>query len=262
MCNPRKVMIYLSRRIEEAWRQSVEQTEQCQADICETGRLNANIMLNEEMGQQSLVMLERVLSGEFEDVPAWERDESGNYIRNLDDAVIRYSPENSNLQIEARLLEKISASANAIQDLCGFTAGEVAAEVVTHYYDDGWGGRTKENVEKEAKIEAERRLDKAIDRLHREQNKEAFFEAEKKAKDEAGKKAKQKLTELANETRKSMQEHLKNVLHNAVSSARYEMNIAIGEAYRQTFLEVVRQNNGSVISDVKTGRVMQLEFEI
>ena len=262
MCNPRKVMINLSKRIEEAWRQSVEETEQCDANICETGRLNANILLNSEMGPQSLIMLERVLSGEFDDFPAWDRDESGNFIRNLDDVVIRYSPENTSLQIEAKLLEKISAKATATQELCGFTAGEVASEVVTHYYDDGWGGRTKDKVEKEAKIQAEKRLDDAINQLHREQNKEAFTIAEKKAKDEATNKAKQKLVKLANETRKAMQENLKIILHNAVSSARYEMNIAIGEAYRQTFLALVEKNHGSVISDTKTGRVMELEFEL
>jgi hypothetical protein len=64
-------MVHLTQSIEESWRRSVEQTAELQENICETGRLQADIQLDKEMGQQALVMLERVLSGEFDSVPAW-----------------------------------------------------------------------------------------------------------------------------------------------------------------------------------------------
>lgn len=255
-------MIHLTRSIEEAWRRSVEETAQFEENICETGRLSADIFLDKEMGQQSLVMLERVLSGEFDAIPAWDRDNSGNFIQNLDDAVIRYSPQSHVLQIEARLLENISAKASATQELCGFTVGEVATEVVKKYYDDGWGGRTKEKVEQEARQEADRRLDAAMEDLHREQNKDAFADAEKKAQKTAEKKAGEKLAKRITEARAAMREQLQLVLHSAVSTARYEMNTVIGETYRQTFLALVENNHGKVISDVKTGRVIEMELEL
>ena len=261
MCNPRKVMIHLARSIEESWRRSVEETAQFQENICETGRLNANIRLDEEMGQQSLVMLERVLSGEFDSVSAWDQDDDGNYIRHLENAIVRYLPKSHVLQIEAQLVRDVSATASASQELCGFTVGEVAAEAVQSYYDDGWGGRTKEKAEAEATQEAKKRLEMAMDALHKEQNQEAFAEAEKKAKASAKKKASDKLAKCIAEVREAMRVQIQHILHDAISTARYEMNIVIGEAYRQTFIALAEQNNGRVISDIKTGRVIDMEIE-
>lgn len=261
MCNPRKVMVHLTQSIEESWRRSVEQTAEFQENICETGRLQADIQLDKEMGQQALVMLERVLSGEFDSVPAWDQDDDGNYVRNLDNAVVRYLPKSHALQIEAQLINDVSAIASGTQEVCGFTVGEVAAEAVTSYYDDGWGGRTKEKAEKEAAQEAARRLDAAMDALHKEQNPEAFAEAEQKARQSAEKKASIQLEKCIAEAREAMRVRIQHILHDAISTARYEMNIVIGEAYRQTFLALALQNNGRVISDIKTGRVIEMELE-
>jgi len=254
-------MIHLTRSIEQAWRRSVEQTEELQSTLCETGRLSATISLNQEMGEQALVMLEKVLSGTFEQVAAWDRDESGNFVRTIDNVLIRYHPDSHNLQIEAQLIQNISSTARATQELCGFTIGDVAAEAVKQYFDDGWGGRTKEKAEKEALVAANQRLDEAIEQLHRDQNELAFQTAENQAKQKAHQLAQETLSQRAAETRKTMQDQLTLMLHHAMDTARYEMNIAIGEAYRQTFIMLALNNNGKIISNVNTGRVIQMELE-
>src|SRR5712692_620758 len=83
MCNPRRVMVNLIRTIEQSWHTLIEQTARVEGQVQELARIATDIPLNAEMGDLALEMLERILRGEFEGYDAWERDNDGNYRRDL-----------------------------------------------------------------------------------------------------------------------------------------------------------------------------------
>lgn len=262
MCNPRKVMIHLARSIEESWRRTVEQTATVSGEAAELGRISADVRLNEEMGDMALVMLERVLSGEFEGFDPWSRDSRGFYCRQMDDVTLIYDPENSRLSIEAQLTESVTAEARAAAEACGFTVGDVAAEAVGRYYDDGWDGHTKKSAKAEAHEEAERSLEDAIEALHRQQNPEEFADAEARARADAEAFAKEELNRLQTRTREALRERLQMTLAQAEKRVYHVMNRAVGEAYRQTLRQIVMDSGGRIITDERDGAIINMELEI
>jgi hypothetical protein len=255
-------MIHLSKAIEEAWRTTVEQVAQAEGEVQELARITADIPLDEEMGDQALTMMERIMQGEFEDYEPWERDDAGNYRRQLKDVVLVYSPGSRQLIVEASLTEQINTEVLATAEAGGFSVGEVAVEAVGRYYDDGWGGRTEEHARQEAQKNAERKLRDAIDSLHREQHAQEIDAATSKAHADATRQANEKLHELRLQTRDSLRQRLQVILADAEDSVYHTMNRLVGESYRRTLIDIVRKNGGRVLSDERTGSVYNLELEL
>ena len=139
MCNPRRVTIHVNHTIEQAWRTTVEQLARTEGEVRELARLNVDIPLSTGIGERALQMLERLLRGEFADYEPWDRDEDGNYRRELGAVTLIYQPGSRQLTVTTGLTEQISAEARAAAEAGGFTVGEVAVEAVGHYYEDGWG---------------------------------------------------------------------------------------------------------------------------
>ncbi len=262
MCNPRRVMINLTQTIEQSWRTLIEQTAQVEGQVQELARIAADIPLDAEMGDLALQMLERILRGEVEGYDAWECDDNGNYRRDLGDIVLVYQPGSHQLLIEARLTELISAEAHATAETSGFTIGEVAVEAVARYYDDGWGQRTEESARTQAETEAKQKLADAIEALHREQHAAQLQTAEAQARVRAEQEAAAALERARIAMRAAMRERLQVLLANAEDRIYHTMNRLVAEAYRQSLIQLVRENGGRVLTDERTGSVMNLELEI
>ncbi len=261
MCNPRRVTINLNEHVEEAWRENVEQTAAASEEVGEIAQISTDIQLDDELGGTALQMLERVLTGEFEGFEAWEQAD-GQYRRQLDDVTLVYDPKTHRLNIETRLTETISAQTTADAEASGFTVGEIVVEALGNYYEDGWGGRTKERASNEAQQEAERKLANAAQQLRREQNREAFDAAEGQAQAEAQTRLEAKMEQLRQETRAALRERLQITLAHAQDGVQEVLNRAIGEAYRQTLLQIVKENGGRVLTDEQTGSVINMELEL
>jgi hypothetical protein len=255
-------MIYLAQAIEQAWRATVEQAALAEDEVGELGRITADIPLDAEMGEQALRMLERILQGEFEDYEPWERDAEGNYRRDLGDVALVYQPGSHQLVVEAALAEAISAEVRATAEASGLTAGEVAVEAIGRYYEDGWGGRTKERAIEEAQAEAEDRLQEAIEALHRQQHAAELEEAEAEARAQAQAEAAAELEHLRAEARQALRRRLQVTLAEAEDRVYHVMNRLVGEAYRRTLIELVQQNGGRVLTDERSGSVINLELEL
>ena len=262
MCNPRRVMIHLARAIEEAWRTTVEQSVTAEGEVQELARIVADIPLDAEMGDRALIMMERLMQGEFEDDGPWDRDAEGNYRRDLGEVVLIYQPGSHQLVVEAALTETISAEARATAETGGFTVGEVAVEAVGRYYSDGWGGRTEERARQEAEAEAERKLAEAVEALHRQQHADELEQAEAEARAEAEAEAAAELERLQAETRQALRERLQVVLAEAEDRVYHTMNRLVGEAYRRTLIEMVQRNGGRILADERSGSVINLEVEL
>ncbi|ETR65308.1 MAG: response regulator receiver domain/DnaJ domain- containing protein [Candidatus Magnetoglobus multicellularis str. Araruama] len=255
-------MIHLAKSIEQAWRQTVEQSASASDEISETGRINAEIRLDAEMGDAALEMLERVMAGDFGYEDPWERDSSGCYIKNVGDVIVTYNPLTHRLNVETQLTESLTAEATATAEACGFTIGNVAVEALGQYYDDGWGGRTKEAALSEAQKKAEEKLSQAIEELNRQQNPETFLNAENKASKTAREKAELELEKMKENARIAMRERIMFILANSEENVNHMINRAVGEAYRQTLRKVVLDSGGRVITDDNTGSIINMELEL
>jgi Skp family chaperone for outer membrane proteins len=255
-------MIHLNRCIEEAWRQTVEQAATASGEVAELARITAHVPLDEEMGDAALVMLERVLAGEFEGFESWARDSTGSFRRDLGEVTIVYDSATHQLAIEARLSELISAEARAAAEASGMTVGQVAVEAMGTYYDDGWGGRTREHALEEAQQDAELRLREAVENLGNEQNRAQLEEARSRAETEAMQQAEQELSRRQEEMRAALRERLQIIMAQAEERVYHVMNRAVGEAYRQTLRQLVLDNGGRILADEQTGSVITLELEL
>lgn len=262
MCNPRRVMIHLDRCIEEAWRQTVEQAATVTGEVAELARLGAQVPLDEEMGDAALLMLERVLRGEFEGFDAWERDDSGRYRRDLGEVMMTYDPATHQLGIEAQLTESVTAEARAAAEASGITIGQVAVEAMGHYYDDGWGGSTRQHALEAAQRDAEQRMREAIESLGREQHRAELEEARQRASAEAERLALEELARRQEALRAALREQLQVIMARAQQRVYHVMNRAVGEAYRRTLIQLVLDNGGRILADEQTGSVINLELEL
>jgi len=262
MCNPRQVLIYLARCIEEAWRRTVEQTASASGAVAEVAHLTADVPLAEEMGDMALEMLERVLAGEYPGFEPWSRDDRGCYWRELDGVTLRYDPAGSQLTIEAHLEQLVTTEARGAAEAAGVTVGEVSVEAVGRYYSDGWGGRTEERATAEAQAEAERKLAEAVETLHREQNRTAIEAAEAQAQIEAQVAAQAMLARRQAEVRAALRAQLQASLARAEERVYHVVNRAVGEAYRQTLRRLVLENGGRVLVDEESGSVINMELEL
>ena len=262
MCNPRRVMIQLSRAIEEAWRTTVEQTARAQAEVEQTARITVDIPLGDEMGDLALEMLERLLRGEFPDYAAWQRDELGQYRRDLGEVTLLYQPGSRQLLVEARLAESISAEVRAAAEVSGFTVGEVAVEAVAGYYEDGWGGRTEERAQAEAQADGARKLAEAVEALHRSRHADELAEAESQAREQAERLAAAELAQRQADMRNALRTRLQGIMANAQERVRHTVNQLAGESCRHALIHLVQENGGRVLSDERSGSVINLELEL
>ena len=263
MCNPRKVMIHVNETIETAWRQLLTEKAAASELLTEQAEISCEIKLAEEMGTAALDVLEQVLAGEYSAVPAWEKDDEGNFYRDFAGITLVYDPLNRQFVLRARLQEMLSAEARAAAEICRVTTGTIAFEAVGHYYDDGWKGRTEEKALKEAAEQVEIRFERALEDL-----KKAQFEgeAEQKLRAELAAAAQSELEAELAEKRAALRLELRHQLQAQLAQrqqdAFYEINRVVGETYRQTLCRLVLENGGRVISDCQTGSVIELELEL
>jgi len=265
MCNPRKVMIHVNKTIEAAWRQMLTEEAEAADLLSEQGEISCAIDLSAEMGDAALDMLEKVLVGEFPGFPAWERDDDGNFYRDLDAVTLVYDLCSRQFLMRARLSEMISVKAAAAAEVCQETSGSIAFAAVGHFYDDGWKGRTEERALLEAQEQVEIRLERALEELKKErlcQESAAESGLRMELKEQAEAEARLKLEEKREALRFQLRRQLQAQLARQQQNAFYEINRAVGETYRQTLCRLVLENGGRVINDQQTGSVIELELEL
>jgi hypothetical protein len=255
-------MIHLGRCIEEAWRQTVEQAASVTGEVAELARISAQVPLDEEMGDAALLMLERVLAGEFESFEAWERDDAGRFHRDLGEVTIAYDPASHQLSIEAQLTDSVTAEARGVAEASGITIGQVAVEAMAQYYDDGWGGHSRQRALEAAERDAERRLREAVERLGQEQHSAELAEARERAGEQARMLAEEELARRQEPLRAALREQLQVIIARAQERVYHVMNRAVGEAYRRTLIQLVLDNGGRILADEQTGSIINLELEL
>ncbi len=262
MCNPRKVMIHVAESLNRAWREAITASAARTEAVEQFATLAAEIELDRELGPAAGEMLTRVLAGEFPDHPAWERDEEGNFIKRLDQVELRYDAGSRRLTLTAHLKEMAAVEVTKGAEICGVSEGEIAFEAVSRFYDDGWLGRSEEKALAEVREQAAIRLERAFYELDRKNREQALAPAREKLAAEAAEEAARKLEEQKNRLRRALRHRLQAELASRRQEAFYTINRAIGEAYRQTLCQLVVKSGGRVVSEQRTGTVIDLELEL
>ncbi|MBN2809413.1 MAG: hypothetical protein JXR80_07970 [Deltaproteobacteria bacterium] len=262
MCNPRKVMIHVARSIEEAWEKTISECASCSEEVGQLASLTADIELDREMGEAALVMLEKVLAGDFPGHPAWGRNQAGDFVKEMEAISLCYQPSSRQLTMTAHLSGMASAEAESVAQVSGVTRGEIAFDAIGHYYEDGWKDRTEEKALAEAREQAEIRLARALYELNQAQQQETIGQKRDALQEKAQNQARKKLAESKKNVRVALRRQLQAELTARRQEAFYAINLAVGEAYRQTLCKLVLDSGGRIISDRQSGSVIDLELEI
>lgn len=257
MCNPRRVRVALTESVNERWRREIEETARLESVVNEQLRLSINIPMSAQLGTLPLQMVERILRGDTGMTP-WQQGEDGNLRRQVGDVTLVYTLGSAEFIVEANLSDMVSAEARATMEAEGVTIGEVAVEAVGTYYDDGWGGRNEAHGREIARANAERQVQERIEALHRAQNPEVYAELQAQAEAQA----EEELARLREEARAALRNQLQARMDSAQEQVRMTVNNIVGEAYRQSIMQVVAQNGGRVLNNSQNGSVMRLEVEI
>jgi hypothetical protein len=110
--------------------------------------------------------------------------------------------------------------------------------------------------------ELRQKLADAIEALHRQQHAAELHAAEAQARVQAEQEATIALERARVAMRAAMRERLQILLANAEDRVYHTMNRLVAEAYRQSLIQLVHENGGRVLTDERTGSVMNLELEI
>ncbi|NPA25721.1 MAG: hypothetical protein GXO34_07845 [Deltaproteobacteria bacterium] len=262
MCNPRKVMIHVAESVAEAWHRAISETVSQKAEVTQLATLTARVELDREMGPAALKMLEQVLAGEFPDHEAWGRNDEGHFTREIDGFSLVFDPRNGIFSLTARLTEMADVEITRGTEICGTTLGEIAFDAVGHYYEDGWSGRTEEKALAEARKQAEIRLQRALYELREKEQEKVLSRERRRLEAEIRRESELELEQKITELRRALRGKLQAELSARRQEAFATLNRAIGEAYRQTLRRLVLDHGGRVISDTRTGTVIDLELEL
>ncbi|MCW2247736.1 hypothetical protein M2352_003370 [Azospirillum fermentarium] len=262
MCNPRRVLVQVNRAVDEAWQRLVTEQATASTEIRDHGRFTVDVALDTMMGNRALTVLERCLAGEFPEVQGWSRGDDGVYRQRVGAVTLCYRAGDSRMTVEAGMTELVSVEAQAEVEASGIVLGEVAAEAVCSYFDDGWGGYTEDRAREQARADADRRLASALDSLRREQQGQHIEAAVAQARSDAQAQADARLREQHDHLRAALRRRLQASLADAQDAVRHAINRLVGEVYRQTLIEIARQGGGRVVSDQRDGAVMELEIEL
>jgi hypothetical protein len=253
------VIITLAQAVREEWSRTVEARVTEQTEIEATATLETQIDLAAELGELALVELRALLAEGF---GGWRPDDQ-DYTLALDNGVaLRYTPQSGRLQVVARLNETVAAAASAAGAAGGTVEGSVEVEGEGRYYDDGWGGHTKERAEQLAQLDAQRRLAAAEARLRDEQQRAALDAARQEAEALARAEAQARLREEAERRQAVLQDQMERLLQESEEQVQMAIGALLGQTYRRALVRLVQEGGGQVIQNEERGAVIELVARI
>jgi hypothetical protein len=175
-----------------------------------------------------------------------------------------YHPEDHSLEIVATLSESFRAEAAASERLTGTYRGQLEAQGEGRYYDDGYGGRTRERALGEAQQASEAALDQAA----RERIKQAGDEAEAgraaALQETAEERARERWEEEAVRRRAELSRRAAVQLNEVGVRARGAFHRLLAQAYQQALTALARRR-GVRQADIhlsETDSTLEIEFTL
>lgn len=257
MCNPRRVRVRASRQLAQAWSHQVRRSVTRSGAVVGEARMREP--LGATVGGPALAALESVLL----DIEGWEQDEEdGTFRYQLDGGLVVYYPDTHELEISASASAQVEVSGDAETTVGGELTGDVSAEGVGVYYDDGWGGITRADAERAAEADAERALDEAA----RTQEAQEAQLAEQRVGDAVTAEATAAADAALETATAARVEELRAEATRRLTAigvqGRNVFNQALAHAYRNAILAYARSRGVEEIRETNRGGVVDIEFEM
>jgi hypothetical protein len=277
MCNPRRVEITATRQVAEAWQREVERVAEQAMTI--TGEARVRHALDASVAAPALAALEAALEA---GMPGWQRvgeaseasdagdasdasdageaSDAGGYRCDVDGGYVLYLPGTRTLEIVAVVEGEVRGRGSARSRLEGRVEAAVEGSGESIYYDDGYGGRTQDVAEQEARQEADlgiaRQVAARLDEAAR--TAEAAADAELRARAEEA--ARADLQARAAAHRQALDAHAAEHLQAVGARARQAFHRLLAVAYRDALLALARARGAQDIHCSDSGEVLEIEF--
>lgn len=255
MCEPRRVAVTVTRQVREAWEREIERAAEASRTV--TGEARIRQALDASVGASALLALQAALA---RGVPGWH-DDAGGYRHDVPGGFVRYDPAARTLEIVARASETVTRSATARARLAGEVADELSVQRAQDYYGDGWGGRTREWAEAQARAAGDRAIDAlretiAAQAAAAEQAQAAALAAAAAAQ------AQQAAEAAAADRQAALATRAAEELRDVGTAARLAFNRLLAGAYRDALVALARRRGvpAGAIRQTETQDRLELEF--
>lgn len=256
MCNPRRIRVRATRELAEAWEQEVRRQATRSGSV--SGEARVRESLADSVGGPTLAALTDVIS----QAEGWVQTPEGAFRHELDGGHIVFDPGSRELEIVAAVSGDVSVTAEASATFTTELSGTVDVQGEGVYYDDGWGGRTRES----ARREAERNRDLAMERELRERRSRAERDAETSAGASVERRAAERAEAAFGTAATARAEELRREAERRLLAVGVEgralFNAALADAYRDAFLAYARRRGASNVSQSEHDGVLDIEFEL
>ena len=255
MCNPRRIRVRASRRLSESWDQEVRRQVTLHGQA--VGRASVRERMADTLGRPVLVALDRVLDG----LDGWRQVDNG-YRHDVDGGYVIYHADTSELEIVAERHTDVEAAGEAAVTVQGGVDETVDAEGVGRYYDDGWGGYTKDTARRDAQANAQQELERAAAERVARRRAELESGAADDLMAQAQESAQAALTAATAARTAQLEQDAMQQLTNVGVQARALFNQALAQAYRDAILTFARSRQAQGLRVSQTGGVLDIEFEM
>lgn len=256
MCNPRRIQVRATRRLAEAWEQEVRRSVVLSGDVAGEARVRERLAA--AVGAPTLAALSRVL-GRTE---GWEEGDDGVFRHPLDGGVISFDPDSRELEIVARVSARVEASGEAVAVVRAEVDDLLEASGAGTYYDDAWGGHTRERAEREAGSGAEAALDEAAERARARARDRVEKTHERKVRNQARRRAEGTFETTKRERERELRAQAADLLTVIGDTGRGLFHRALAEAYRDAILAYARTHRATGITCSEDGGVVDIQFEV
>ncbi|ETR67028.1 MAG: response regulator receiver domain/DnaJ domain- containing protein [Candidatus Magnetoglobus multicellularis str. Araruama] len=224
-----------------------------------TGEARIRQSLDDSLGGPALMALQSLLANGFE---SWQEDSDGNFRHLVDDGYVVYRPDDRQLEIVATAQQDICETGCASERLTGSLTTEIETTGEGKYYDDGWGGHTKEKAEKDAQKNAEAgvqhivrdRLDRQADTAEEEHAENLIQRAEADARE--------RLNQRAENLTPELQQRARERLETVGIRGRQVFHRLLAHAYRDALSGLARRQ-GVASNDIttrETDEYLEIDF--
>lgn len=261
MCNPRRITVQARRRIAEAFRAEIRRAFTAHGDVSAEARLEQQI--DDLLPGPARTAFEQAMT----DDPEWIWSD-GEYHRTVPGGSAAYRPDTGDLVIVVSLRQAIEAVGEAVLEAGGEVSEEVSTDAEGFYYDDGWGGRTQERAEREARAAAEKSLDQVAERrlaaLRERAEESARAELHGRsgeAEEQARRTAEQQLTTRAAAVRGELDEEAAKQLEVVQAEILQGIFQTVAAGYSRA-LQAYATQHGENLRVNESDGVIEIQFEV
>jgi hypothetical protein len=262
MCNPRRVRVEATQEVVEAWELELERRASASDSV--VSELEITHPFGGTLGPRTREVFERALAT----ADGW-REEDGGHTYELTDGQVRYVPGTGELVVTARLQDVATAEGSASERLRGTVTDRTTGEGEGRYYADGFGGRTREVAEREARAAAEadavRRARELAGRLRARADREsaqAAREAQDRVQRQADDVARARLAEERERVRAELDARNRERIGRLGQDGLRAVNGVLATAYRRALLDFARQRGATGIREEESEGGIDIEFEL